>query len=144
MNQNELDKYYRIIEEVISGLGVPIDECRSVDQSGKTIPGQWNLTKGSAKIFVDVYMTDEGMAYFCIASPVMEVHVPDTRKLYERLLEINHCLYGASFSIDQGWVWLRTIRECEGMDITECRNTFDRVGWYADRYDDELKKEFGG
>lgn len=143
MNQNKLDTYYRIVEDVIRGLGVPIEECRSSDSSGKAIPGQWNLTKGSAKIFVDIYAAEEGTSYFCIASPVMEVPQSADR-LYEKLLELNHSLYGVSFSISKEWVWLRTIRECEGMDIHECRNTFDRVGWYADRYDDELKKEFGG
>lgn len=143
MDRKELDKYYLIVEEVIRSLGVSIEECRSLDQNGKPIPGQWNLTKGSAKIFADVYKTEEGTAYFCVASPVMEAPA-SAAGLHEKLLEFNHKLYGASFSINQRWVWLRTIRECEGMDNNECKNTFDRVGWYADRYDDELKKEFGG
>jgi hypothetical protein len=29
------------------------------------------------------------------------------------------------------------------MDESECRAMFDRVGCYADQYDDELKKDFG-
>lgn len=139
-----VEKYYEVVESVIKELGAPAEQCRTLDTNGKFIPGQWNLVKGSAKIFADVYTTAEGLSYFCVASPVMKVTMPDSKKLYEKLLNLNHQMYSASFSIDQGLVWLRILRECEGMDKKECRSTFDRMGWYADQYDDLLKNEFGG
>lgn len=141
--QKELDGYYNMVEEVITELGTRAEQCRSLDVNGKVIPGQWNLVKGSAKILADVYTTAEGLSYFCVAAPVMMITSSDPTKLYEKLLKLNHQMYSASFSINQGWVWLRILRECEGMDRKECRNTFDRVGWYADQYDDMLKNEFG-
>lgn len=144
IEEKKLDEYFRIVEKVISELGVPAEECRTQDANGRVMPGQWNLSKGSARIFADVYETAEGIAYFCVASPVMKIALTDPGKLYEKLLTLNHQMYAASFSIFQEWVWLRILRECEGMDEKECRYTFDRVGWYADQYDDQLKKEFGG
>ncbi len=139
-----LKPYYEIIESVITGLGVTAESCRTNDQNGNAIPGQWSLVKGSANIYVDVYQTQDGNAYCCVASPVMPIVTPNLKDLYERLLTVNHEMYAASFSIHQGWVWLRILRECSGMDEAECRAMFDRVGWYADQYDDELKKNFGG
>lgn len=141
---NPLKPYYELIESVIGGLGVPAESCRTRDQNGNVIPGQWSLVRGSANIYVDVYQTQDGYAYGCVASPVLPIVTPNLKELYERLLTINHEMYAASFSIHQGWVWLRILRECSGMDQTECRAMFDRVGWYADQYDDELKKNFGG
>lgn len=143
-NTNRLLAYYDLVERVIAGLGAPIADCRVKDQNGNVVTGQWNLQKGSATVYVDVYSTQDGYSYFCIASPVMKIVTPKLKELYEKLLMLNHDMYAASFSIHDGWVWLRILRECDGMDENECRASFDRVGWYADKYDDELKNEFGG
>lgn len=141
---NSLKPYYDLVESVIGGLGAPIEDCRVKDNNGVVVTGQWNLQKGSATVYVDVYATQDGYAYFCIASPVMKIATPKEKELYQKLLILNHDMYAASFSIHNGWVWLRILRECDGMDEHECRASFDRVGWYADKYDDELKNEFGG
>lgn len=69
MNQSKLDTYYRIVEDVIRGLGVPIEECRSSDSSGKAIPGQWNLTKGSAKFLWTSIRQKRGR-------PISALHLP--------------------------------------------------------------------
>ncbi len=137
------EKYYKIVEDAIRNLGVAPESCRVADQEGKIIPGQWNLKKGSAQIYADVYHAPEGTAYFCVASPVVETLFSSNAKLYEKLLMHNHRMFAAAFSIYDGKVWLRIVRECEGMDAEECRKAFDRVGGYADQFDDEIKKEFG-
>jgi hypothetical protein len=141
---NALQPYYVLVEEVIASLGVGADQCRVKDQSGNVVAGHWNLRKGSANIYVDVYATKDGYGYCCVASPIMEIKTDKLKEFYEKLLNINHQMYAVSFSINQGWVWLRALRECKGMDADELKAMFDRVGWYADHYDDELKGEFGG
>ncbi len=94
-------------------------------------------------MYVDVYAVQDGYACFCIASPVMNIAMPKEKELYQKLLILNHDMYPASFSIHNGWVWFRILREYDGMDVHKCRASFDRVGSYADKYDDELKNEFG-
>ncbi len=138
---NKLQPYYNLVEQVMTGLGAPIEQCRTV-ANGQVVPGQWNLLKGSANVYVDVYASTDGYAYCCIASPVMKITTAKLQAFYEKLLKLNHQMYAASFSINEGWIWLRIVRECAGMDFNECRAMFDRVGWYADQYDDELKSEF--
>jgi hypothetical protein len=139
---NKLQPYVELVEKVIAGLGAPIEQCREMDQ-GQVVPGQWRLMKGSASVLVDVYTTEDNNAYCCVASPIMPIKTSKLQAFYEKLLVLNHRMYAASFSINEGWIWLRIVRECEGMDFKECRAMFDRVGWYADQYDDELKSEFG-
>jgi len=140
---NPLQPYITLVEQVISNLGIAPDECQVKDKSGTVLPGQWDLRKGSANVYVDVYATKDGQAYICVASPIMEIKSNKLKELYEKLLTFNHQMYAVSFSINNGWVWLRGLRECEGLDASELKAMFDRVGWYADQYDDELKAEFG-
>ncbi len=140
---NKLQPFYDQVERVISGLGIPAADCRTKDQNGQILPGQWDLKKGSASIYVDVYQTQDGYAYCCVACPVLQIVTKNLQGLYEKLLTLNHQMYAASFSVHNGWGWLRILRECEGMDDKECRAMFDRVGWYADQYDDELRQNFG-
>jgi len=142
---NPLQPYFNLAEQVIGGLGVQPDLCRQKDDKGNWIPGEWSLTKGSATIYVSIWIPDNNnpRGYCCIASPVMQVVTQKLKELYERLLTENHNMWAVSFSINQGWVWLRSLRECDGMDANELRAMFDRVGWYADDLDDKLKSEFG-
>ncbi len=140
---NPLKPYYALVEQVISTLGITPDQCQVKDEKGNVLPGQWDLRKGSASVFIDVYATKEGQAYICIASPIMEIKTDKLTQLYEKLLTLNHQIYAVSFSINKGWVWLRGLRECEGLDASELKAMLDRVGVYGDQYDDILKAEFG-
>ncbi len=138
----DLQPYYNLIEEVIKGLGIDPVTCRNKDKAGNVVVGQWNLTLGSASIYVDVFDNVEGNPYVNIGCPIMEVSTSNLLGLYEKLLTINYELYAAAFSINKGWVWLKIIRECEGLDIKEASAMFWRVGNYSDDWDDKLKAEF--
>lgn len=131
----------KLVEKTISVLGVDPVQCR------EKVPGQWTLVRGSATIYVDVYDL-QGAGYICAASPILKIMTSKKEALYEKLLFLNHQMYAASFSIHKGndgidWVWLRIVREIEGLDENEAGAIFNRVGYYADQYDDELKNEFG-
>ncbi len=130
---NELKKYFEMVEECISQLGVDPKSCRGQKE------GQWSLVKGSAKVWIDIwYIEKEDRSYFQVMSPVLRI--PDTNQFefYKDLLEINDRLYSVAFSVYNGWAWLKTIRETENLDASEVLSTITRIGTYADRYDDEL------
>ena len=63
--------------------------------------------------------------------------------LFEELLIINDKLFGVAFTIYQGWVYLKVIREVDGMDQNEAMAMLHRIGNYADQYDDELIAKYG-
>jgi hypothetical protein len=138
-----ISHYYNMIEEIIRDLGVDPAACRG------ELAGQWNLKRGSASIWVDVWQTKDkdgnltDYGYCQIMAPVIEVPINNQHLFTKELLEINHNLYGVAFTIYKNWAYIKTIRELEGLDKSEAQAMFNRVGSYADEYDDKLRDRYG-
>lgn len=131
-----------MVERVITELGVDPKLCRG------QAAGQWNMTLGSANVWIDVFQNKDqngallDSGYLQIMAPIM--NIPDTRKeeLFHELLTINHKLYGVGFTVFETGVYIKSIRELDGLDQSEVMNTFKRIGHYADDYDDILKAKY--
>lgn len=138
-----IGNYYEMIDSIIRDLGVDPAACRG-DQ-----PGQWNLKKGSASVWVDVWQTKDAngnlqdYGYLQIMAPIMEVPVNNQHLFTKELLELNHSLYGVGFTIFKDWAYIKMVRELDGLDKNEAAAMFNRVGNYADDYDDRLKAKYG-
>lgn len=126
-----IQTYYNIVESCISSLGVDPALCRGENA------GQWSLVKGSAKVWIDVWHIErEGRAYMQVMCPLMAIPATNQGAFYQELLETNDKLFGCAFSIYNGWVWLKVIRECDGIDEKETMAMINRIGNYSDQYDD--------
>lgn len=132
---SKLDVYTAMIENVIRSLGIDPAACREKNR------GQWTLQRGSVRVYIDIYNVN-GTDYICVASPVMEMPSKMLLPFYRKLLELNHDMYAASFSLKENWVWLRILRELEGLDQNEATAMINRVGAYADQFDEMLISEF--
>lgn len=134
----DLTPYYQIVEECIQELGVDPVGCRGKE------PGQWNLRKGSARVWIDLWhIESENRAYYQVMSPVLPIPKENVKAFYEELLLINDKLFGVAFTVHKNWAWLKVVREVEGMDHNEAMAMMVRVGKYADRYDNELADRYG-
>ena len=136
----DLTPQFDLVEACIKDLGVDPAICRGEK------PGQWSLVKGSAKVWIDCwYIEREARAYFQVMSPVMKIPTDALKRsaLYEELLTINDKLFAVAFTIYNNWVWLKVIRETDGMDQKEAFALLTRIGNYADQYDDDLIAKFG-
>ena len=135
-HNHKLAPIYLLVDNVIYSLGLNVTESRR-DK------GKWAFYRGSALVKIEVYHSKPNNEdYFHIYSPIMKIPKQNTEKFYKRLLEINNKLFQVSFSIKEGNAVLRVIRECSGLDAKEIENMIQRVGYYADEYDDMLKQEF--
>lgn len=133
-----LNYYYQMVENCIRDLGVDPTICRGEKE------GQWSLTKGSAAVWIDVWhIEQENRAYFQVLSPVMQVPPTRQQEFFQELLELNYTFYGVAFVKFQDWIYVKLIREVDGMEQSEAAATINRVGWYADEYDDRLKVKYG-
>jgi len=135
-----LPNYYQIVESAIEALGVNPAETRTPKA------GQWDLRKGSASVWINVFLSRErnDYGYLQIMSPLMKVPTGERQAaLFKELLQLNHQLYGVAFSLHEGWLYLRAIRELEGLSTDEALAMLKRIGVYADQYDDELKEKYG-
>ena len=133
-----LQPYYDIVEKFIANLGVDPAGCRG-DK-----PGQWNLVKGSAPVWIDIfYLENEKRSYFQVMSPIC--YIPDSNQamFMQELLETNHQLFGVAFTKYRDVIYIKMIREVRGLDSDEASDMIFRIGNYADHYDDQLIQKYG-
>lgn len=129
----ELQPLYEIVEQAIASIGVDPKPCR---RGGA---GQWNMRKGSARIWLDLwFIEEEGRAYFQVMSPVVPVPKQRQEAFYKELLTVTDRLFGVAFTLYDGWAWIKSIREVEDLSVSEAKAMLIRVGNYADHYDNVL------
>lgn len=133
----DIGKYYQMVEEVILGLGVDPSICKGERD------GQWSLTKGSANVWIDVWKAANGFSgYLQIMAPVVAIPLTNREIFFREILDINHTLYGVAMTAFDDWIYMKTVRELDGLDQAEITAMFNRVGGYADDYDDMLKEKY--
>ena len=129
--------YYDELEKVIIGLGVDPAICRGQK------PGQWNLKKGSANVWVDIWkLKDKDYGYFQVMAPIVQIPSVNKEEFFQEILEINHKLYGVGMTKYKDWIYLKAVRELDDLSENEIRATLNRIGTYADDYDDYLKNKY--
>lgn len=142
MNQ-PIQHYYTMFEQVL--VEYKVDPTTARGQA----PGQWNLKLGSASVWVDIFQSKDAQGnlaqygYLQMLAPVCDVPVNNQHLFTKELLEINHSLYGVAFTIFKDKAYIKSIRELQGLDISEIKSTLDRVGIYANDWDDKLKAKYG-
>ena len=142
--QQPIEHYHKLIEEVLTEY--KIDPATARGQQ----PGQWSLTLGSAGIWVDVFQSKDAQGnltqygYLQVLALVCDVPVNNQHLFTKELLEINHGLFGVGFTIFKDQAYIKSIRELEGLDKSEVKATLDRVGIYANDWDDKLKAKYFG
>lgn len=135
----DLQSYYEMVDNCIRKLGVDPNVCRGQN------PGQWDLKKGSASVWIDVFKREQDhFGYFQCMAPVVQIPTTNTKEFYEEVLEKNHTLYGTAMTKYKDWIYMKTIRELDGLDEAEMMATLNRVGTYADDNDDYFKNKYAG
>jgi len=135
----DLQPYYDVVESSITDLGVNPVDCRGEN------PGQWNLRKGETTVWIDLwYIEREDRPYFQVMSPIFKIPTDaDTKnRLFEELLSLNDTLYGVAFTTYKEWIYIKVIREADGMDKGEAQAMLLRVGNYADHNRTELATKY--
>ena len=133
----DIKDFYTMVENVIRGLGVDPSLCKGEKE------GQWSLTKGSASVWIDVWKAESGFSgYLQIMAPVVEIPKENREAFFREILDINHTLYGVGMTSFSDWIYMKTVRELDGLDQAEATAMFNRVGGYADDYDDILREKY--
>ena len=107
----------------------------------------WAIFRGSAIGYVALIGggQDEGDPVVHASFPILRVPKTGAEPLFKRLLELNHEL-GAlcCFSADsRGKVWLGAARFAADLNESSLRELIAQLAGLADRYDDQLLREFG-
>lgn len=105
--------------------------------------GYAHVQRGSAAIGVNVLETQGVLMVF---APIMPVPITGREAFYRRLLELSFVTTSdAAFAINshQDEVVVRCLRRLSALDYEEFEDILATVGDVADRWDDELIREFG-
>ena len=140
-----LTDYYKIVEDVIKDLGVDPVECRGMDEDDIVEDGQWNLSKGNASIWIDVFYDETNKEnYFQVFCPVIEVPNGKMGEAATDALEIGHILFGIGFTRVENWLYLKHIRELTDLSKNEIANIIDRIGVYGEEYEEYFREKYIG
>ncbi len=136
---DNLNFYYNIVENAIAKIGLDPQKSRA------RVAGKWTITKGKIPVWIDVvFHQSEKRIYFQVASPVMKMPQTNVTTVTMDLLETNNYLYGVAFCINKGNVFIKTLREAEGLDMNEAYSMILRVGNYAHQYRKSLNDKYPG
>jgi hypothetical protein len=105
--------------------------------------GYTQIQRGSAIIGINV-LEEQGV--LMVFSPIMPVPLAGREAFYRRLLELSFVTTSdASFAVNaqRDEVVVRCLRRLSALDYEEFEDILATVGEVADRWDDELIKEFG-
>jgi hypothetical protein len=105
--------------------------------------GYAQVQRGSATIGINV-LEEQGV--LMVFSPVMPVPLAGREVFYRRLLELSFVTTAdAAFAVNtqRDEVVVRCLRRLSALDYEEFEDILATVGEVADRWDDELIKEFG-
>ena len=134
-----LNFYYRTVESAIAKLGLDPQKARTQNA------GKWTITKGEIPVWIDiVYLQNENRVYFQVAAPVFNMTPANQASLALDLLETNNKLFGVAFCSNREKVFIKTLREAEGLDMNEAYAMILRVGNYAAEYRQNLLKKYSG
>ena len=134
---DNLNFYYNIVENAITKIGLDPQKTRAREA------GKWSITKANIPVWIEVvFHQSENRAYFQVAAPIMKLPTENWSAITLDLLETNNLLYGVAFCVNKGNVFIKTLREAEGLDLNEAHSMIMRVGNYAEFYRKALQKKY--
>jgi hypothetical protein len=135
----------KMVESVIVNLGLDPKET-VISQPPSDVTMAWGLMKGSAEVYVSLKQ-DQEENYIRVSAPVMTLPEDESNqlRLFRHLLALNAgTVIGAAFGTTKNRVIMVAERSTVDLDLSEVQDLINRVGHYADYYDDALVNEFGG
>ena len=137
MNLQDITK---LVETSLTGLKIDLVTTRGEK------PGQWSYKSKDASVWIDAFdfPTKPGKFYLQVMSPLCAV--PDKRSdvFFQDLLEINYKMYGSWMCKKEGWIYILSLREADGLDQSEVDATLDRVAFYSSDYYSKLSFKYEG
>ncbi len=132
-----LKDYYDLVEQALQNFGLDPAKARGEEK------GSWIIQKDNTPIWIDVFKKEkEPWGYFQCLAPAFQLPNDQTQancKLYEKLLEKAHTIFGVAITKYKDWIYVKVIRELTNITVEEIMNIIARVGTFAI----DLGLEFG-
>ncbi|MBI2722547.1 MAG: hypothetical protein HYX39_10270 [Bacteroidetes bacterium] len=122
------DEIISRVEGALKTLGIEPSEAKTGD-------GQYNINKDQkTEVLVDVWADNE-RTFFQVMSPVTKVNDETRVEVLKMLLEENHGLVEASFTLINGQIFIKDTIECSAFFNQErALSTVTRIAYYSEAY----------
>lgn len=122
------------VEGTLKTLGIEPEEARSAD-------GQYNISKdGNTELMIDVWKDDDRV-FFQVMSPLGALKFNEPCELYKTLLEENHSLVEAAFTLIEEEVFIRETVECSAFFSQDrAMSVITRIAYYSEAYRGQWRK----
>jgi hypothetical protein len=122
-----------IIEGAIAKLGMDPAEARNPEQQG-----QWNIAKNeNTQIMIDLWEENEHW-FFQVLSPICPLADDDNSAFLKFLLEENHGICEAAFTILDNNVFLKYTTEAADLDEERAYKSIVRIAYYNEVFQEKL------
>lgn len=139
MGEHTPEEYREQINGFISKFGAE----RDLDLEPLNERGMTSVQRGSAIVWIQC-LPEQGV--LLLLSKVLKVPADKREAMYRQLLELSFIATGdAAFAIDKesDTVYLRALRQLDGLDYDEFEDLVHTVASVADEWDDKLIKQYG-
>lgn len=122
-------------EEIISRVEGALKTLGIEPSEAKTGDGQYNINKdGKTEVLVDVW-SENDRTFFQVMSPVTKVNDETRIEVLKMLLEENHGMVEAAFTLIQGQIFVKETIECSAFFNQErALSTITRIAFYSEAY----------
>lgn len=135
-----IQEYYKVIEEALLDLGVDPETCRDEGQEGS-----WTISSGNIFLLLDCWPEPEqNVVVFQVLSPLFELPDEMPAEFYNEILELNFTVNGTSLSKLNKTLVFKSICDLNLSDKTDINALINRVGFYADKYGENLSMKYFG
>lgn len=136
----DLSPYYFIVDNAMRDMGLDPNDARG------EIAGQWNLAYGEITVNIDLWEVEEQdeKLVFQVQAPIMTIPEKNQGNFFRELCEINYVLYAVAFSVVDGAVYLKTMRDARDIKQKDVGNMIEHCGFYAEHYQKALFEKYGG
>jgi len=141
--QSEFNRAVKVVEAVLSGLGLDPNQSRLATTDGSTA---FTLLRGSAEVLVFLSPAkNDGPNFIRIISPIWRLPTENQPAVLRKLLEMNaRDLFGTAFGLMGDDTVLVSERSTKDMERSEVEEILQNIGAAADYFDDWLVQQFGG
>ncbi len=135
-----IQEYYKVVESALSDIGVDPETCRDEGQEGS-----WTISSGNIFLLMDCWQDmEQNVVVFQVLSPLFDLPEEMPAEFYNEILELNFLINGTSFTKLNKTLVFKSICDLELTDKTEVNAMINRVGFYADKYGENLSMKYFG
>ncbi|MCE3227068.1 MAG: hypothetical protein K0S32_1619 [Bacteroidetes bacterium] len=122
------DEIIARVEGALKTLGIEAKEAKTGD-------GQYNISKDQkTEVLLDVW-EDHDRTFLQVMSPVTKINDESRVEVLKMLLEENHGLVEASFTLLNGQIFVKETIECSAFFNQErAISTITRIAFYSEAY----------